>query len=436
MNFRIALLVGLFISCAPETNVPVDIIVLDYNYNKAAYEPKQVQLETVTDIVAMEGKATSMIGGAELSFDVDVSGSDVESYLNAIQIEPGKKVKVSFMENDGVLIPADFHSLNIATTYYNFERSLKFFSKISGIKIDELINRLGVPSTYYFPTLIDDGEISKDNAIYSSFINSFIILPFEQFRKIPFSINRGVLGHEYGHFIFNYRVHDGKTYPPIYNKWTPKNEYTPGFNVVQSLEEGSADFYGVGVMCSSDLENCEPQFVGHSLPNILNSARRLDGIHCWKKTKTDNIHRDLVLKTNYTDFKELCEPYGCLYEIGTVFASSLWKAASNPQLVRQEGSKGKARKLVYSTLWRAQGDNTSGAKSWRELIALAESQSEFSFWTQGTVPSVLDAVVNAAGNNRILKLALCGAFIDRFRLDPTEITSCPTDALSNNECPW
>jgi len=423
-------------ACAPNPPPPVDVVALVYNYETRVYEAQQVTLTTPTDITTMTGPVAKIYGGA--SFVVDDSdpalqaGCDIspDDALLAIRKREGGPVSVAFIESQGVLVPADFHALNITTTYYNFERAYNFYNRIATLK-PELF---GTPTVYYWASLVMNSKVIDDNAMFMGLVQGFLVLPFDKLQQVPLSINGGVVGHEYSHAVFNYRVMGSAPLPKTPCLWENSIGATPGANLLTSLDEGSADVFGYGVTCDDAFVTCNPEFLSASLPSDYNDARRLDKPHCldaglWQMLKTKP----------YSDFINGCEPYGCQYMLASVFSSAMWRAASDDKVKAELGAGG-AQKQMFQALWYAQGGGNgapSGLSSWRDLITNAsDDQLLFSLDSNATgTGSVLDAVIDGA-TSKNLKAALCSAFLDRFNTATNGITiaHCPVGTQSYKEC--
>jgi len=411
----LALLAG----CGPDSKTPVKVMVLVYDNATKHYRPQTVELATPTDLVAMEGPVAKILGSAHLDqSEANLSSLPADATLqqvrDAIIVKPGSAVSVSYIEEDGVLIPADFHSLNIATTYYNFERAYEFFhTRIGNLTVESF----GTPSVYYFPTFIEKTEPEKDNAAFDPPIGSFLILPFEKLQQVPLAINLGVIGHEYTHSVFNFRVFDQSPIPFPFYEWTSDlGLSTPGFNLLKSLDEGIADTFGTGITCSASFEVCDATYFSESLPVEYGEERRLDADppHCLSNTLKESLSG--LSADTFTDA-------GYHYEIGSVLSGALWTATRDEGAQEKLGGLAGARRAMFQTLYRALAGST-GRNGLRELILAARGdQTRFRLDSTAEVTGALDAIVQAAGEPA-LKAALCGAFLGRFKYSTDAIKSC------------
>ncbi|MGC4113641.1 MAG: hypothetical protein QM765_03050 [Myxococcales bacterium] len=424
----------LLVSCGPSGPGPYQVVVLVYNSGEGVYEPRTVTLTTPTDIAKLQGSVAKLVGGSKFN-EKDAVGNTVAEALQNFTKNPGSDVNASYIESQDpdtgtrALVPADFHSLAMATTYYNFERAHSFITERIGGTINE--KRYGVPKVYYFTEYVSlDGITVTDNAMYAPLAQSFFIMPFQTFQQVPMAINHGIVAHEFGHSMFNYNVFGSSPYPGVLDNWASDFGGTPGLNLIAALEEGAADVFGTGATCSDDLVTCDTEFMGSSLNEEILSARRVDGVHCMTQTMWDNL--ETLGHENFLDAKNYCEPWGCNYTIGSVFASAMWAASQDKPVTDKLGQSG-ARRQMFQALWNAEG-GASGSTSWKDLVDSAQVQSQFSLKksASSSLPSVLDAVI-AGAEDPTLKRALCSAFIDRFDLARTDFKDCP-DAQSMGKC--
>ncbi len=412
--------------CGPSAENAPDVVVLAFNDVTRRYEPRSVKLETVTDLVALEGQAARLTGGAE--FDLLKLGpvcdalqlGDTETVKTAITLDEGTGVHVSYVERGEELIPSDFHSLNLATTYYNFEQASKFFKKVGGLDPA----KFGTPQVYYFPAVTLLGEM-KDNAFYFPTTNSFYVLPFEAFQQVPMSINIGIIGHEYSHAVFNHVVFDN-TAPVPDGSCTGILFPTPALNLYKSLDEGIADVFGTGISCSADFALCSPNFISQSLPEKLSAPRRIDEVHCM----TDNLWSALQTE----DLNVFTGDQAKHYLVGTVFAASMWRAAEDPQVVGKLGA-GEARSQMFQALFKALNGGGSGIGMRQLAVGISNSLNQLNFRLDSTdtAKGVLDVVVESAVDPD-LKNALCASFMDRFGLTHQQLKSCPATTKPFTQC--
>jgi hypothetical protein len=414
---RLSLCLFALLACAPEKPTPVDVVELVYNTGSNKYEPRKVKLKTVTDLVALQGAAAKMVGGTKFVIDdndpaLRQAGNDVNKIKDAITKNQGGDVKVGWIESDGALVPADFHSLNLVTAYYNIERAREVYDRIG----NSLGPKFGQRVVYYFPEFTENGETLKDNAMFMPLLQSFLVLPFEEFQMVPFSINGGVVAHEFSHAVFNFRVFRGSPSPSVELQWMAEIP-SSGANLLASLDEGLADLFGTAATCDDTFGACGAAFVGKSLPGDETVQRRIDVQHCVNPT-----HYKSMLEDPYSTF---ANNNGFQYRIGSVLSSALWKAAEDDQLIADAGNLAEARKQMLLAVSKAVGSRTdAGGRGIADLVSdYSGVQSNFRLDSSTGVNGVLDAFIDAADNVN-LKRALCRTFLDYFHFTANQIRNC------------
>ncbi|MCU0663419.1 MAG: hypothetical protein MUC50_13965, partial [Myxococcota bacterium] len=190
----------LLASCEPD---PVRMELLAYDRESDAYGFRNVELETITDLDSLEGKAARLLVHAAVTLN----------YIDGTLTWKQNPRKVSFAwHQDGELVvPEDFDSFSMASIYYNLELASSFFEDLG---LDEAT--LGQIPAYYnstFKIIYQDGtrETWKDNALFVALTaqqNAFFIVPFEFFEWVPLALNSGIMTHEYTHAVFNELVFD------------------------------------------------------------------------------------------------------------------------------------------------------------------------------------------------------------------------------------
>lgn len=407
---------------------PVEVVVQAYDYASQRYQDRKVTLTTPTDVCSMRGPVVEFREGARLVVD----GNDpalqkartAEEMAAAVLKDPGRPAQVGLTEVEGALRPADARSMEIVTAYYNFERVHSFFAAVGGVSPSEA----GTLVAYYHPSFVINGVTMTDNVSYLALVQGVLLHPQENPGEVPFALNAGVIGQLYAAAVFNGRVHDRQRVPSIPSSWRSAIGASPGANLLGALEAGQADLVAVGVTCTDGFVECNPRFMEDSLPATLGAARRVDALHCMDASLKASLEQ-----SDNAAFVAGCAPQGCHFALGTVFASAMWRAAHDADLVAAVGA-GQARKLVFQALWNAQTSGTSTTtQGWRELVAAAEGdQAAFRLETRGGTQGVLDTVLNAAPPE--VKAPLCSAFLDRFGLTPADLAGCPGGAASYGEC--
>ncbi len=418
-GFALALL-----ACAPATQPPVKVMALVLS-KEGTYETRQVELQTVMDIVAMKGSVATLIGGARIVVDPNdpllaTPGLTDEQLAEVFLKGKGGEPKASYIDKNGVLWPADFHTWNMVSAYHAFERSFEYFQAIyDGKSTDELKNA----KVYYFPTfiLLEAGPTpQQDNALFFSPIQGFAVLPFDKLQKVPLSLNQGVIGHEYAHLVFNRRVYNGKAVPDPLVRWLGLGASTSALNLLKSVDEGLADFHAYGITCLSEL-GCNPRFLSHSFSDGIADARDF--------SKPDKClsqgDYSALASLNIRDF----QAQGLEYRVGTVLAASLYQAGN-----KAGGQTSMA--VLQKAVLAAYNDPSPGKPGLSQLISTnIERPQEFK------LAAVADAILAHITDENLRKLT-CNELLDRMQLHVecpalpcAALPHCPANSSPGTACP-
>lgn len=303
-------------SCDPGT---VSVELVDYVPEEDAYDFRVVEVETLDDVHRLDGRATSLIGDAELVLDYRTGILEWK--------DPGYRVAFAAVESGGALVPEDFDSLAMVSIYYQIERSLLFFED-EGLDTGRLVHM----STYYWPrfTIVEtDGaeEIMVDNAFYlyaTSATRSFYVFPHEQFGWLPLSMNGGVMTHEFSHAVYDALVTE-----PNRAVIDGGGITSAAANFIYGLNEGIADAFAVARLGDAD-------YMRHSIDAGVFVFSCNGGGY-------QDIVRDASTPVPYTaafDSAARNRPPDefCPYDIGRFVSSALYAAALRWEGEGEEGT--------------------------------------------------------------------------------------------------
>lgn len=384
-------------SCAPDTQAPVRVRALVLN-SAGQYEPQEVQLHTVTDIVTLEGSVARFMGGAR----VVVDGADPElqnattdeALTNALLKDKGGPATASYIEKDGVLWPADFHTWNLVTAYHALERANDYFRTVGELKDSDF----GGPTTvYYFPEFIlteSSKDPLRDNAMYFPPVHALMVLPFDELQLAPLAINANVLAHEYAHRVFNQKVYGGAALPRPIQLWGGS-----GFNVLKSLDEGLADYHAFGASCVGP-SGCSTNVLSTSYDDAEASGRDIGKKQCLSTSLYNQMYT-----TNSTQFS------GLEYQVGTRVATALYEA----------GQASGQHKVIQKAVLAAYSDTNADTPGLAQLLNATLGDE-----TQFTLELALASIVAHIPDDST-KLYVCNEFVDRLgaHRDTLVFYACP-----------
>jgi hypothetical protein len=386
----------------PSSTVPVHTAAVTFDPKTSKYQLSQVDLTTITDLETLTGSVAHLVGGANVVIDSNdqaLKQATTNAELKkALLRDPGGPVRASFVTSGTTQFPADFDSENMVTTYFNFERAFSFYSKLGWTQA-----QAGTPDVFYFPSFIET-DLSKtplkDNAAFFGLIGGFMVLPFDQLQDIPLPMNVGIIGHEYSHFMVSTRVYDSEPIPKAYMDFGAFQAGVPAApaNLLKAFDEGFADLFGTGVTCGDHLDACDPNFIAASIGAVA-ASRNLAGKHCLDQTLNAHLMND-PFDTFLAGSHQ--------YEVGTVLASSVWRAATDHDVVGALG-QGPAMKAAMQSVYDALDDGSANGLGLRQAL-VQEKRTPNNF----RIDTVLADLVVMHATDPKLGAALCSAFQDRL----------------------
>lgn len=388
-SYSLAWLGLLALACGPNPQAPVKVMALIRE--AGAFKPTQVELTTVTDITALKGPMVTFVGSTRVAIRADdplqagiVDMSDDQRY-DVIVKDKGGDVRGHYVEKDGVLWPADFHTWNMVSTYYSFEKAYLYFNSL----YDERgATELWPFRVHYWSDVeLNSAEPLTDNMLYLSFIKSFVVAPFKREQKIPLSMNVGVVGHEVAHRVFSVKTFEDEGLPQVLRTWNLQP-----FNLLKSLDEGLADFHGYSV---TRLER------DGDLPNFLtlsvSDARTVEA----RDVSRPKACMDESLRSAFQNASQLeWVTSSNMYTVGNLIAASLFWAGN------AESKLTELQRAVVATY----DDESPLTPGFRQLI-----RNNLNTSSKFTPELVVDAIAAHIGDQELRK-RVCSEFSTRMQL--------------------
>lgn len=410
----LSLSAGGLIACAPSPQAPVQVMAVvpgeDGNYGVNA-----VELTTVTSVTGLSGTAADFVGGNVVVVDpndqllqsvggrIETLSSEVR--YNVLVKNKGSPVRANYIEQVGRLWPVDFHSWNMASSYYNFEQAYLYFLGIlptSGSTPSGPAELQRVRVMYWPEVRINSSQPLSDNALYLSFIESFVVVPAKTLQQVPLAMNLGVIGHEVAHRVYSARVYEGAALPAPLMTWT-----LAPFNLLKSLDEGLADFHGYGVTCRS-AGSCQPSFLSPSVDDARTLAMR--------DVSNANACMDESLRTAFRGFMpDAWIQSEEMYRLGNVFAATFYQAG------QRSGSVAAMQKALVESY------DSASPTGLRQLVNGNLNNPA------AVTPEAVVNVFAAHMSDPTLKRSFCNEAVDRLQLPCTEfpctaLPACPPEA--------
>lgn len=398
--------------CEPQRPAPVRVMAL-VQTNQGTFSPKEISLDTVSNIVALEGTAAKLIGGARIILNfsdplIQASGGNLsEDEIRQVFVKNlGLPPRAAYIEKNGVLWPTDFHTWNMVSLYYNFEQAFKYF-QLTRVNAAEIAK----PNVYYFPYFAFAGgegpELEvKDNTVFSLPLRSFAILPFEQLQQIPLPMNSGVISHEYSHWVFDQRVYGGRAFPEAFTAWSGR----PQINVLKALDEGLADFHAYGASCRS-VTGCNTRWLEPSVGKEVADERDIAVTRCLDRslaTAVGSFSNDMFLQQ------------GLEYRLGTIIAATLYQTSK-----RVPDSLDAVEQAVVASY----SDASVTAKGMEQLLLDNLTTSN-----NVSVELLLNSVLAHTPSQEV-RTEMCNRFLDQLKLNPALMPDCPNTAVGGTDCP-
>lgn len=425
MSLRVHLLglLTLCAGCGPNPPAPVKVMALVPDEN-GAFQQLPVELTTLTDATALKGTALSLIGSTRVVIDPNDPLQQANGGIGAMTDDEryevivkgkGGDVRAHYVDRSGTLWPADFHTWNMVSTYYNFERAYLYFNGLSGSDGPQELRNMRVH--YWADVRLNSPSSITDNMLYLSFIKSFVITPFKDEQSIPLPMNIGVVGHEVAHRVFNFRVLSNEGIHPALGSWN-----LVAFNLLKSLDEGLADFHGYSVTCDEPAK-CRPDFLSISLSDSRMVSMR--------NVARPDACMDETTRTAFQTFNQsswVSAPE--LYKVGNLIAASLYQA----------GNKLGKLQVLQKAVLRAYDDESPTTPGLRQFVTTNLNTPQ-----NFTPENVVDIIAAHVTDSELKKL-VCSEFSTRMQLrcgswpctvdGRTSMPNCPATALRDaSVCP-
>jgi hypothetical protein len=410
------------VACGPNPKAPAKVQVFIPNV-QGKYEPAQVELKTVSNLSALKGSVVEFVGGTRVVFDDSdpiqnigggVTNKNDDQRYDILVRDKGLDVHGNFVDKSGVFWPADFHTWNMTTSFYNFERAYDYWLGVYNGEEPKALQKIKV--LYWSDVKINSTEPILDNALYLSFVKSFVITPFKVDQLIPFGMNVGIVGHEMAHRVFNEKAAGGQGIPAPLLSWA--NSPT-AFNLYKSLDEGLADYHGFGLTCL-EAAGCRPGFLAPSISDETTVKNR-------DMSRADQCLTDPVRNAYKKNPPAEWVRSPDLYRLGSLWASALWHA----------GEQTGKRQILQRALLEAYDDESTSKPGLKQFINGNINTPE-----NFTMELVANTIVAHIGDPELKKVT-CNELTTRLQLKCAafgagvcpEMPDCPATSARQTFCP-
>jgi hypothetical protein len=336
----VALGLGGGLSCSQFVSPSSQIYQIPWPDESGQYSLQNVKVESLEKPETLKGKFVALL---------------VDPYVDGGVLKGAKPVGRFVRISEGIMVPADYVSLQATVVHAHFER-LHAIDRVLGIA-DKVPwpAKIGIEAD-----VVDHRGVVRDNAVFEKRLNALLIVPYTR-AELPIALNAGVLAHEHFHRVFQALVLDhlkvsasgpdltghhhgsvcdwphgahGQAYeqaPEVAGRQlaagvsprvSPRG--SPGVSgevsaeiynsvLLRGLNEGLADFWGW-------MYTGQSQFIGQSLP-MENKRRRLDD----QAPKLPSTAQLKAMLWDHRSSVPLEKPFriAISYELGTRYARLL-----------------------------------------------------------------------------------------------------------------
>ena len=309
-------------SCADESPnlsgpIKAQVVYLDTaevarNGGRAVFKVGTQTFNFLKDLKQLDGDYLKIVRGGELTIN-EIAGSQINSDKFEGEASPNLRFDVA----DGVVIPRDYSTLALISSYYQYEQVFANLEKVTGIKVQDFVAKSGKFKALFEPTLklVTESNTQvasiKLNAAYVSGQKQFVLFQRSAVEKVPLAANLQVIMHEFGHALFEQTFFKNQT--RVCNSKSPNSDtHFPGRLeqeiAIRGFNEGFSDLMSFGLVGSTDILRASI--------DIEDKADQRDF------SKQRFVYSDLGSDDPVR--AKLCT--GGFYCIGTLFAHSIYQA--------------------------------------------------------------------------------------------------------------
>ena len=210
-----AFLLGLA-ACGPASQELTGVRVqIPWSSADGRYSLQVVELKTLKKVSTFEGDAAHV--------RVDPFNGSGDRHLMTPHFR-------YFRSRDGVLVPTNLESLQMATAYAHMERLMELDQRVGTYEALTWPRWIGILKDQSKTT---DGDRIANNAYYFSPKDMIVLAPYER-DDLPMTMNGGIIAHEHFHAIFQSLVLTDL-------KWASKGLLESGVDLHLDAAEGSSE---------------------------------------------------------------------------------------------------------------------------------------------------------------------------------------------------
>ena len=322
--FLLLLIVSQLQSCSQnptDPGPPYRARVLTINQSSSPRSPTDVphfawadvDLPHLESLTQLRGRYLEIIRGGNIS--LNLSGGSLAHFEG---FSGGKAKDLSYKVDNGVVVPLDYNTLAMLSSYGLFESVIAHLNDLTALTPEELLRKApgGKLRVFYEPSIVMHSSgitlatTPKLNAAYLTGLKQFVLFQRSAIERVPLATNLQVIAHEFGHALFEYTFYgdnvssDGESS----KRWEDDC-------ALKGINEGFADFYSYSTTGST---------------NILQGSFSIPSIYEERQFANPPF--------NFSENIESCG--GQFYCIGTLFAGALYQAqgqrlANSPPFMKE-----------------------------------------------------------------------------------------------------
>lgn len=318
-----------------EMSVPFKAQVLVGKESANPIDPPQSVLKTesfryLSSLDEMDGTYFKVLSGGRLRLQ-NIEGSQVSQP----DFSGGSSPDLRYRVDSGIVVPKDYSSLAILSSYWLLEEVISKLESFTGVKPEEFLRQNGKMDVLFEPTIVLETDaltaevMLKLNAAYVPSYKKFVLFRRSAVEKQPLAMNLQVIAHEFGHALFEMS---------FFNNAFKENDRFAQDEVLKGINEGYADLVSWAVTGSA---------------NVLRNSLDFDVLANPRNFAQPNFIYESLTSPGLFAPESRCN--GGIYCVGTLFAHGVFRshivinAGSNAQELRHE-----TLRLVYQSLLGAQ----------------------------------------------------------------------------------
>ncbi len=288
----------IFSACGKRDNAKAPFEARIIASENGVYQLRTVQFRYLTNIDNLDGSVTEIIGHAALNADAGIDEFIDPNAHDSLYIDRGRRVFIDYTLDGNVVVPRNFDSMAMLAMYYNYERTIGYWLDAQAFTLEDF----GKLRMYYAPRIKSqskEGSIEGSIKVNAAFLpgpRDLFFFKTSRLEQVPINMNFGVMAHEFGHALFDYKFANKNA--AFYQTNDREAE-----DQLRGINEGLADFFSFAVTGANEE-------IGESLASIRDE-------------------RLLPVKWTYSTLNDSqCE--GGVYCKGSILASALYEIAQLP----------------------------------------------------------------------------------------------------------